>query len=381
MNALDVFAAAHPDVEVDDGTLDAIAADVFDGVPRSQGALRTTIDTPPAAADRPHSAWLLAGAAAAIVALVVGLLVVGGGRGADAPAVPPTAMPPVEPLRLLPADPTPYSFAGSVRPRWTNPVGQYVVLARPDGAGGFSDPIWVSRSPRDQEGLDRLGSLVDFDVGGRPMQFHEDVSTGYRLVEFEVGDGTDLSLVAFRQGPAGTFRDELGAIVLAIDVATPELSLSAPPVGYDVVATGEYGQEPIRSLDVQRSERSFAALSTVVSSDTNFPLLNMGEHIEPATVRGKAGWLTTSTWQTDDGPWVHQRLIWEEQPGQWVQVGTGDRAVDLEELGAVRGLAGGGRRGCLRRGRRRGHGRRRRHSGHHRTRAARRRRAVADAAE
>lgn len=337
MNALDVFADARPDVDGLDPAMRAAIADELFGegtapVEREPAASVAVVQRQ--ASGRVGAPWLVFAAAAAVVGLVAGLAAVAGDRDVEAPAAPPTEMPaaPVEPLRLLPADPAPYVFAGSVRQRWDDPVGPYVVLARPDGAGGYSEPIWVSRSPRDEVVQELLGPAVEFEAGGRRLQFREDVSTGYRLVVLDAGDGTDVALVSFRQGPTGTFRDELAALAVGIDLTASELVVD-PPDGYEVAATGTFAQETLRSLEVQRDGAPFASVATSVGADANFPIFNMGERIEPVAVRGTAGWLTFSTWQALDGPWQQPRLIWEERPGQWVQVSGAD-AITADELRA-----------------------------------------------
>lgn len=346
MNALDVFADARPDVDgLDRARFDAIAAELFEPnttpVPVETHATVTVVPAP-VSRSRTRAGWLVVAAAAAVVALVVGLVAVAGDRDAEAPATPPTELPaaPVEPLRLLPGDTAPYEFDGQRFERRPLADVGYVRLARPDGAGGYVDPVWVGRAARDtiwaaEPDWEGDGTFSEFEFGDRTMEFVDDAVDGYRLVQFEVGDGTAVQLSAQVPGPAGTYRDELAAIGVALDLSGGGVRVDSPPDGYEVVATDRLGlaSEPTRALNVWRGGEQFVALSTTVTSNHGYPFVDMGESIEPVTIRGRDGWLTTSTWRTDDGPSERSALIWEEQPGQWVKLEEMN-PVTLDELGA-----------------------------------------------
>lgn len=346
MNALDVFADARPDVDgLDRARFDAIADELFGtNTTPVPGETRATVTVVPApvSRSRTRAGWLIVAAAAAVVVLVVGLVAVAGDRDAEAPATPPTELPavPIEPLRLLPADPSAYEFDGQLFERRPLAEVGYVRLARPDGAGGYVDPVWVARADRDaiwaaEPDWEGDGTFSEFEFGDRTMEFVDDAVDGHRLVQFEVGDGTAVEVSAQVPGPAGTYRDELAAIGLALDLSDGGVRVDTPPDGYEVVATGRLGlvSEPTRSLSVWRGGKQFVALSTTVTSNQGFPFLEMGESIEPVTIRGRGGWITTSTWESDDGPWERSALIWEEQPGQWVKLEEMN-PVTLDELGA-----------------------------------------------
>lgn len=341
MNALDVFTDARPEAEgLDPATRRAIADELF-GAGTKESARSAIVAVEPAPVARGRVPWLVVAAAAAVVALIAGLVAVAGGRDVEAPATPPTELPavPVEPLRLLPDDTSGFEFAGQLVAARPARSAAYVRLARPGGAGGYVDPVWVARGARDalwaaEPDWEGDGTFSEFEFGGRTMEFVDDVD-GFRLVQFEVGDGSAVQLSATVPGPVGTYRDELAAIGLGLDLSDGGIRVLAPPDGFEVVANGRLGLAfgPTRTLNVWRDGEQFVGLSVTMTSDQGYPFLDMGESIEPVTIRGRAGWITTSTWRTGEGPWERSTLIWEERPGQWVKLDEMN-PVTLDELGA-----------------------------------------------
>lgn len=235
------------------------------------------------------------------------------------------------PLRMLPSDRSAYEFDGQLLESGLPGSGDYVAIARPDGGGGYAGPVWIMRDARDlilvsEPGWEGDGTITEFDVGGRTMEFVSDQSGDGRRGQFDVGDGTAVAITAV--GSAGMTRDDLGRIARALDLGGPGISVGTPPDGYEVVASGRLGEvpEPLRTLSIWRDGEQFAELAVTVTSNPGFPFRNMGDAIEPVTMRGRAGWVTTSMWQTDEGPWERSALRWEEQPGQW---------ANLEEMSPV----------------------------------------------
>lgn len=313
MNAIDVFADARPDVDVDPSVLDAIAADVFDGRRRYDGVR-----------------WRLLGVAAAVVVFIAGLVAVVGRPDGAAPvdSVPPVAGAVAEPLALLPDDVTRWQMTGLV----STPLDLQVrvwsaVIARSDGGGGYDSPVWVRRGPADAT-LVRVGGFESEStleaVGlddDRLGELVTDPAAGHLIVQFELGDGTAVTVTTGYREPLSGERARVMQIAAGIVTLDDDgVRFDSVPDGFEIVAPWELDSVPlIRSVFATRVDRVEYAVRVAADPDQAFAVRAMHESVEPVEVRGTTGFLSTRRYVGRDDVQALS-VVWQEQPGQWVSV-------------------------------------------------------------
>lgn len=325
MNALDAFTAARPDVEIDPAVLDDIAADVFDGRTRaSVGPGRWRV---PAVA-----------AAAAVLALVVGLAAVVDRPQPIAPAdtLPFPASDDVVPLAMLPEDIEPWSMIGQLSPPVERSVTFWsAVIAREIGGGAYDSPVRVQRGPSDLTlfrvdgfeseavaepvGLrdDRIGELIEDPAGGR------------LIVQFELGDGTAVSVSTAYREPLTGERARVLRIAANVQIESDDTArFDSIPDGFAVVAPWARDEvRRVRSVFFVTPDDAGPGFSLYVIAAARDDLATRGMDTElaPIEVRGRTGFISTHRYPRVDG--VHSMsVVWEEQPGQWVRLEDQDPA-------------------------------------------------------
>lgn len=327
MNALDVFADARPDVAPLDPMLrDVIAAEVFGG------AARTRVEP------RDHRrAWVLAGAAAALVALVAGLLALDRPDDASPVAsvppvvtdtVAPTVPPAGEPLRLLPAGATDGSLEGFVTTTGAADSESLVVSrCRPDGtcAGnvvvskGRRDSMWFD-TERADSGQPTEVEITPFEAGGRSWTL---IDLGPELLaQTDLGDGASL-WVTSPLVDLEADRATVLAVAGALDVAASgAIAVEPASTELEVVAAWASTVWPTRVVTLPGPSGAMS-LRTHATANTGVPYLLGRYDVRPMRIRGYDGYASTTPFPS---------VVWEEQPGQWAELIAFSADVTADDL-------------------------------------------------
>jgi len=257
-------------------------------------------------AGRAGARWLAAAAAAVLViGAAVAIATSGSSRPADQPAGPPA------PLYVLPDDGAAVAnpSVGDV----TVPAGAGLVVGTPEGAG-FADPVLISVTDEPP--------IVD------PERWRDlDLATGPALVD---DTGPIVVQIAQRRddrwllASAGTEQRAAAALERTTLDDDGALALAGSPA---LAAITSYRQPSLEVRSTYFETDGGIVVETITAPDP-LSIATMGEHVEPITVDGHAGWLIRDE-RHPDGAWTG--LVWAPRPGTVVAVsGTTDEATLLD---------------------------------------------------
>ncbi len=272
------------------------------------------------------------------LALVLGLAAVVDRPQPSAPAdTLPFAVPDeVVPLAMLPDDIEPWSMMGQLSPPVERSVTIWsAVIAREIGGGAYDSPVRIQRGPSDLT-LFRVGGFesraVAEPVGlrdDRIGELIEDPADGRLIVQFELGDGTAVSVSTAYREPLTGERERVLRVAANVRIESDDTArFESIPDGFAVVAPWARDDVPrVRWAFFGTLDDAGPGFSLYVIADARDDLATRGNFTDlaPVAVRGRTGFIATHRYPQVDSV-QSMSVVWEEQPGQWVRLEDQDPA-------------------------------------------------------
>ena len=310
----------------------------------------------PRPADRgaPRRAVLVA--AAALIVLGAGGLVLIERRPDQGPANPPAAASTTAPTAVPAPTIRPLELAAA--PKGLKLVAQAV---RPANGGNVRAAVFVERDAQaniTERVIVRLGalSLYNGTQNITPPPNLPTATTGDiyidrpgRTVRVEYGLGAlgNLALEAYHpdQQTDATLSDQMQQLAASLDVTAGQaisVTGSLPP-GWTLATAGVEPEQAVPSyyqaFEVDTPDGGAKiGIENRMTNDPAYPYWVMAQTLQPVQVRGHAGYVTTQDFFADahnpDSPTVTDpttsvtALIWEEAPGHWITMSVADQTTE-----------------------------------------------------
>lgn len=207
-----------------------------------------------------------------------------------------------------------------------------VLLVQTNRNGSFVNPVTVQLGDRNRVWVSDQGSgqlsARAVTVAGTQGQVVRDPINATLVVQYALDDGRAIALTTHRVDAAG---EQILLDLASVVVASGPRTLAAPPTlpdGYQVMqagdTTGYFGIAPLLDLvDGQQNQRTLS-IESEASPPPGYELFKMNDTLEPVTVRGVDGWLTTYATATDQSvpnPTLQSSSVfWRTPKGQVVSV-------------------------------------------------------------